>query len=65
MLIFLEATYQQASVRWHDVVGMHPIAIIMPDYHRADLDRISANHDRYGEGDKPLWVTEQGLMVAE
>ena len=58
MHVFLEAMYQSGFGPWHDVVGVH--IVHYPPFIALELDEFRRIMTRYGEGDKPLWVTEQG-----
>ena len=58
MHVFLEAMYQAGFGPWHDVVGVH--IVHYPPFIELELDEFRRIMALYGEGDKPLWVTEQG-----
>ena len=63
---FLDAIYQQpGGAGAFDGIGDHPYPMTSPwaDHMWAAIDRIRAVRDRYGDGDKPIWITEVGIST--
>jgi hypothetical protein len=62
---FLEGVYQNGGKNYFDAVGFHPYnGSVSPDLYLKDY--VKTVHDvmtRYGDGYKPLWVTEIGWYV--
>ncbi len=61
---FLELLYKEKGAPYFDVVGIHPYRLFSKSPARGglaeDLQSLKTLMERYGDKDKPLWITEIG-----
>ena len=61
-LDFIEEIYRLGGARHFDIMNVHPYTNLREPESRADawLEQLHALMAKYGDADKPLWITEMG-----
>ena len=59
---FIEEVYRLGGAKWFDIMNIHPYSHPRRPEGSMDaqIERLRAMMERYGDADKPIWITEVG-----